>query len=172
MHGDHTRAHELSVPVASSLLMLLPHDALKAPAADTVKYAHVVVRFELDLVAVEPLTVIKGWHISSRLQWRLASGFLDRLGTDQTPTAPVLRIQISPAALTVRLDAAAVMIALGLSASFLHFYRFYAYRKLRPQVCYMVKLEATMVWETLQQICQPVQPVVCDCIQSHPHAQK
>ncbi|KAK9852808.1 hypothetical protein WJX84_011225 [Apatococcus fuscideae] len=82
---------------------------------------------------VEPLTVIKGWHISTRLQWRLASGFLDRLGTDQTPTAPVLRIQINPAALTVRLDAAAVMIALGLSASFLHFYRFYAYRKLRPQ---------------------------------------
>lgn len=84
--------------------------------------------------AAEPLTVIKGWHISTRLQWRLASGFLDRLGTDLTPTAPVVRIQISPAALTVRLDAAAVMIALGLSASFLHFYRFYGYRKLRPQV--------------------------------------
>lgn len=92
--------------------------------------------------AAEPLTVIKGWHISTRLQWRLASGFLDRLGADQTPSAPVVRIQISPAALTVRLDAAAVMIALGLSASFLHFYRFYGYRKLRPQVGFLSQKEA------------------------------
>ncbi len=83
---------------------------------------------------MEPLTVIKGWHTSARLQWRLASGFLDRLVPSQTSSAPVVKIQISPAALTVRLDAAAVMIALGLSASFLHFYRFYGYRKLRPQV--------------------------------------
>ncbi len=84
--------------------------------------------------AVEPLTVIKGWHISTRAQWRLASGFLDRLAAEHAAAAPVLRIQITPAALTVRLDAAAVMIALGLSASFLHFYRFYKYRRLRPQV--------------------------------------
>lgn len=168
---EHVSA-QLQRHLASIFLILLPVDALEEPAEDTLECAQTLLKFKLVSFAVEPLTVIKGWHISSRLQWRLASGFLDRLGTDQTPTAPVLRIQISPAALTVRLDAAAVMIALGLSASFLHFYRFYAYRKLRPQVCYMVKLEATMVWETLQQICQPVQPVVCDCIQSHPHAQK
>ena len=68
------------------------------------------------------------------ISWRLASGFFDRVAQRMgSAKAPVFRVEVFAHALLLHHNAASLRSFLGFQANILHYLRFSAYYRLRPQ---------------------------------------
>ena len=80
-------------------------------------------------------SVVRRWNVAMVIRWRLASGLFDRVAQRRgSAKAPVFSVDVFAHALLLHHNAASLRSFLGFSANFLHYFRFSAYYRLRPQV--------------------------------------
>lgn len=99
---------------------------------------------------VQVHSVLRRWNAEVKVGWRLASAFVDRVA--HRNTAPVLDVEIFAHALRFHLDPPTTKTIMAFHAHVLYYYRYYSFRRLRPQVQALWKPSPFMLYSQPQRL--------------------